>query len=312
LREQVVLQQAARAGARVAATGYGTSVASSVVSNAVLASAGDLPALSSTPGYVTISYPDAQSVRVQVRYDHALITPVLRQVWGNGTGIVALQASATFYAPQLTPVPATVVPSTATPTPVPPTATPVPPTATPVPPTATPIVPTATPTISRLCTPSPSIQLLPALPTGYGFWCTLTVTTTSYVMVQWDDQADPNNAIGVYSTSPDPFLGRGDPVQLAPPSNNLAFNFRATTNNATSLPGLPPGSNVLIALSNCLRAGTYQLYFYNAGTALPRTTSSAPTAAEALYTCSNNNNNDNGGNYNDNGGNYNDGFGRDN
>jgi hypothetical protein len=307
LREQVVLQQAARAGARVAATGYGTSVASSVVGNAVLASAGDLPGLSSTPGYLTISYPDAQSVRVLVRYDHALITPVLRQMWGNGTGMVALQASATFYVPQMTPVPGTVVPSTATPTPTPTmTPTPVRPTATPVPPTATPVPPTATPTISRLCTPSPSSQLLPALPTGYGFWCTLTVTTSSYVMVQWDDQADPNNVIGVYSTSPDPFLGRGDPVQLAPPSNDLAFNFRATSNNANRLPGLPPSSNVLIALSNCLRAGTYQLYFYNAGTALPRTTSSAPTAAEALYTCSNNNN------YNDNGGNYNDGFGRDN
>ncbi|HEY0580760.1 MAG TPA: TadE family protein, partial [Chloroflexota bacterium] len=141
LREQVVLQQAARAGARVAATGYGRSVASSVVGNAVLASAGDLPGLSSTPGYLTITYPDAQSVRVLVKYDHALITPVLRQVWGNGTGMVALQASATFYVPPLTPVPATVVPSTATPTPTPtpmPTPTPTPmPTMTPtaVPPT---------------------------------------------------------------------------------------------------------------------------------------------------------------------------------
>ena len=43
LREQVVLQQAARDGARVAATGYGTSVLDSVVSDAVAVSARDLP-----------------------------------------------------------------------------------------------------------------------------------------------------------------------------------------------------------------------------------------------------------------------------
>jgi hypothetical protein len=51
LREQVVLQQAARDGARVAATGYGSAVTDSTVSDAVLASAADLPALKDTPGY---------------------------------------------------------------------------------------------------------------------------------------------------------------------------------------------------------------------------------------------------------------------
>jgi Flp pilus assembly protein TadG len=74
LREQVVLQQAARDGARVAATGYGSAVTDSTLSDAVLASAADLPALKDTPGYVTISYPDAQSVQVRLKYAHALIT----------------------------------------------------------------------------------------------------------------------------------------------------------------------------------------------------------------------------------------------
>src|SRR6266851_9005131 len=107
LREQVVLQQAARDGARVAATGYGTAVLDTVVANAVIASARDLPGLSSTPGYVAISYPDPQSVHVRVTYVHSLITPVLRQVWAGGSGTINLQASATFFLPRLTPVPAT-------------------------------------------------------------------------------------------------------------------------------------------------------------------------------------------------------------
>src|SRR5439155_5336026 len=111
LREQVVLQQAARDGARVAATGYGTAVPDTTVSDAVLASAADLPALQNTPGFLTITR-DPQSVRVQLRYAHGLITPILRYVWGGGQATLMLQASATFYLAQLTPVPSPVVLST--------------------------------------------------------------------------------------------------------------------------------------------------------------------------------------------------------
>src|SRR5579871_5681088 len=117
LREQVVLQQAARDGARAAATAYGPSGAPiGVVQDAVRASAADLAALPSTPGYLTVTYPDAQSVSVRLQYAHTLNTPVLRQVWGGSSGTVLLTASATFYLPPLTPTPASIVLSTPLPT----------------------------------------------------------------------------------------------------------------------------------------------------------------------------------------------------
>src|ERR1700694_2938362 len=78
LREQIVLQQAARDGARVAATAYGQGVPLATIDHAVLASARDLSDLSTTPGYLAVTYPDAQSVQVALHYDHALYTPVLR------------------------------------------------------------------------------------------------------------------------------------------------------------------------------------------------------------------------------------------
>ena len=153
LREQVVLQQAARDGARVAATSYGGAT-SSIVQDAVLASAADLPSLRNTPSYFTLSS-DSQSVTVRLAYAHALITPVLRQLWGGGT--LTLSASATFYLPKQTPVPAVITPSTPVPTATPtPTLTP-----TPTPPpaataTSTPTVtPTATPTVTPTATPTP-------------------------------------------------------------------------------------------------------------------------------------------------------------
>ena len=162
LREQVVLQQAARDGARVAATGYGHAVLDTVVADAVAASARDLPGLSSA-----VSYPDPQSVQVRVTYVHSLITPVLRQVWAGGSGTISLQASATFYLPQLTPVPATLVLPTATPSPTlaaTATATPVPAAISTPSSTAT-LVPTATATSTPLPTAAPTLTSTP-LPTA--------------------------------------------------------------------------------------------------------------------------------------------------
>jgi Flp pilus assembly protein TadG len=153
LREQVVLQQAARDGARVAATGYGTAILDAVVANAVIASARDLPGVSST-----VSYPDAQSVQVRVTYVHSLITPVLRQAWAGGEGTMSLQASATFYLPHLTPVPATLVLPTQTPIPAltaTPTATPVPAATSTPSPTST-ATSTAVPTATVTATPPPT------------------------------------------------------------------------------------------------------------------------------------------------------------
>jgi len=181
LREQVVLQQAARDGARVAATGYGSAVLDTIVSDAVLASAADLPALRNTPGFLTITR-DPQSVRVQLRSAHALITPILRNLWGGGQGTITLGASATFYLAQLTPVPSPVVLST-------------------------PISGLRNP-----CSLYPTSQSIQALDNNTGYWCTLRITVPSYIGANWQDNGDPNNQLRIYSSNPDPFAGMSDPV----------------------------------------------------------------------------------------------------
>jgi Flp pilus assembly protein TadG len=154
LRQQVVLQQAARDGARLAATGSAplTAVplcptstivpANSPVSMAVSSSAGEL-----SPVITSACYPDSTSIRVTASYVYALVTPVLGRVWEDtaGSGKKTLSASATFYLP---PARATAIPPPPTPTRSPtPTLTP-----TPLPPTAT---PTAAPAVTATPTPPP-------------------------------------------------------------------------------------------------------------------------------------------------------------
>jgi TadE-like protein len=99
LREQLILQEAARAGARVAATGYGTVPAAQIVT-AARAAGSDLP-LSSTDPIST----DSATGLVTISHAHQLYTPVLRQLWGNGTGIVTLSARAQFLVPSALPAP---------------------------------------------------------------------------------------------------------------------------------------------------------------------------------------------------------------
>jgi Flp pilus assembly protein TadG len=262
LREQVVLQQAARDGARVAATGYGLAVPNTTVSDAILASAADLPALQNTAGYMTISYPDAVSVRVQLRYAHSLITPILRQVWGDGGGTLMLQASATFYLPQLTPVPATLVPTdtpTVTPTPIPPTATP-----TPIPPTVT---PTPTPTLLNPCTLYPASQTVEAMGNNAGYWCTLRTSASSFIGANWQDNGDPNNQLRIYSSNPDPFGGMSDPVTgNYLPSGQVADPVRT-------------GNSLSAVTSTCQPAGIYSVYFFNRGSSLPATSGTVGSVA---------------------------------
>jgi hypothetical protein len=250
LREQVVLQQAARDGARVAATAYGPNVPSTTVANAVLASARDLTGLASTPGYLSISYPDPQSVQVQLRYAHSLITPVLRQVWGGGSGTLTLHASAIFYLPQLTPVPATLVAPTPTLTPTPnatPTLTPTPtPTITPTPS----ITPTATPTPQRggPCAVTLATQQVQSLSPNTGFWCTLQLTTPSFIVAYWQDNADPANQLLVYPNIPAQF-GGVEPASAPVPPGNIAVDTRA--------------GGLLWAGTPCQPIGTYTVLFFN-------------------------------------------------
>jgi hypothetical protein len=113
LREQLILDGAARAGARLAATAYSGagSIQLGDVTSAVFAAGTDLPLTTGDP--VTFN---AATGTVTVSHVHALYTPVLRLLWGNGSGTVTLKAQAQFYVPApvlnppLVPVPAPTVP----------------------------------------------------------------------------------------------------------------------------------------------------------------------------------------------------------
>ena len=272
LREQVVLEQAARDGARAGATAYG-GAQQGIIQDAVLASAADLPALSNSPNYLSVTS-SGQSVTVRVQYAHALITPVVRQLWSGGRGTLMLSASATFYVPQMTPTPGAVVPSTPIPssTPTPtftPTNTPVPfatATRTPLPatPTMTPtITPTPTPLLPNACIPN--AQSLPALANDTGYWCTLRITTPSLILANWQDNYDPNNQLPIYQNTP--FAGQADPSSSAPPIGAIGVYYRFN--------GWLWGSTIV-----CVQPGTYSVYFYNRGSAFP-----ASSGNVSAYAC---------------------------
>ena len=255
-----------------------------IVADAVLASAGaELPGLgngasSLKVGVLSICYPDAQSVQVQVTSVHALFTPVLRWVWGGSQGALTLRATATFYLPLM---PATVVPPpstpTVTPTPtLPPTrtSTPVPPTSTPVPPSAT---PTATPTLS--ITTCRYDVTIPALDNNNnnnndnnnnnnnnngnnsGYWLVVQLNVPTYLDATWTMPGGKENIeLYIYSNAPtNPFAGQTDPTSLSPPSGELVSN----SGNTASLEVRTPRSNL---------TGSFSVYFFKRGKALSTTT----------------------------------------
>jgi hypothetical protein len=112
LRDQLILDGAAQAGARLAATGYGSIRPDEMIS-AVRAAGADLPLAAADPVSV-----DPVGGTVTVSHSHGLYTPLLRRLWGNGSGTVTLQATAKFYvpvsvlSPTLVPVPAPPAPCT--------------------------------------------------------------------------------------------------------------------------------------------------------------------------------------------------------
>jgi hypothetical protein len=117
---------------------------------------------------------------------------VLRNLWAGGQGTLTLHASATFYLPQQTPVPANVVPSTPTPTPTP----------TPLP-TAT---PTPTPTSAFTCSPSPSPApnnlSVPRLSSGASYTVSFRVSSPTVVLATWTVARDASSlSLGIYSGS---------------------------------------------------------------------------------------------------------------
>ncbi len=255
LREQVVLQQAARDGARVAATGIGSAgVSSSVVCNAVLASARDLPNLTCSASNVT--YPDASTVTVALSYSHALFTPVVRQVWGGSQGTLTLRADSSFYVATATQTPLTVVLSTPLPTSTPvPTPTSMPPTATPtpVPPTATPVppTPTATQVGHFTCGSLWDFVNIPALARRTGYYVVFTVPATRYVVLTWWTGSQQGaQDLRLYAGTP--FSGQPNPTTLSP--------FDPYTAGGTT------GSDPTTVWSpQPVSAGTYTAYFYARG-----------------------------------------------
>jgi Flp pilus assembly protein TadG len=256
LREQVVLEQAARDGARVAATGFGSaSVASSVVCNAVLASARDLPNL--TCGAANIAYPDATTVTVSLRYSHALYTPVVREVWGGSPGTLTLTADASFYVPPATQTPLTIAISTPLPTatPIPPTATvaPAPATATALAPTATPVPPTATatPVGQFTCGSTWTWVAIPALARRTGFYVVFSVPSTRYIVLSWWTGSQ-QGAQDLRLYAGNRFNGQPDPTGIDPPDPSLVGGTTGSDPTTIWSPQAVP-------------AGTYSAYFYARG-----------------------------------------------
>ncbi|HEY3058456.1 MAG TPA: hypothetical protein VGL99_05725, partial [Chloroflexota bacterium] len=131
----------------------------------------------------------------------ALLTPVLRNAWGGAGGAVRMTASATFFVPQLTPVPATIVPSTPLPTP---SSTALPATTTPtvVPATSTPTV-TPTPT----ATPNPIVHCtftVPPLDNNRGYLVWIRTNARGTITATWTMQpGDQNNVeLDIYDVYP--------------------------------------------------------------------------------------------------------------
>jgi hypothetical protein len=299
LREQVVLQQAARDGARVAATMYGQGGASGVpvptIDAAVKASAADLSGLSATPGYLTVSYPasPAQSVQVTLRYDHTLYTPVLRRLWGGPNGVVTLQATAVFLVPQLTQTPVAIVPSTPLPTPtqtpIPtstPTQTPLPtstPTQTPLPtatptrtlvPTAIPVPPTPTRTLVPTATPVPPTPTRTSTPTPTAVPPTATPTPAPCVVVVPVPDLDKQTGwYVVVQTAASGALWGGWAVSNDTDidmSVYLGNPFLGQPNPDSAAPPTTPAPlnentnrQVTLVDAGAQPAGTYTFYFYN-------------------------------------------------
>ncbi len=118
LRDQIALNDAARAGARAAAASAPDAgiPLEAMARGAAYGSLGLGEPADDAPD-VSVDV-DGSLVRVQLSSFRPLYTPILRQLWGY-EGYVLLQASATYYLPVPRSTALPVVPSTPTPTPTP-------------------------------------------------------------------------------------------------------------------------------------------------------------------------------------------------
>jgi hypothetical protein len=91
---------------------------------------------------------------------------------------------------------------------------------------------------------------VPQLGAGSGYWCTVQLTTSSWIVAAWQDNGDANKQLLIYPGNP--FAGPTDPVATSPPGGNVS----------TSYPYL---GQLWAATVGCQTAGTYTVYFWNSG-----------------------------------------------
>jgi hypothetical protein len=112
---------------------------------------------------------------------------------------------------------------------------------------------------------SPATQTIPALANNTGYWCTLSISVLSRIGANWQDNGDPNNELRVYSTNPNPFAGRPDPI-----GGNYLPNGQVGDT-------IQSGSSISTLTSNCQPVGTYSVYFFNHGGSFAASTGTVAT-----------------------------------
>jgi hypothetical protein len=263
LRSLVILNGAAREGARVASSSYSGTLPDDTVRTAVVQEAGDLGIVNDA-AHIDVVYLDPTSVQVTVRYDYSPLTPLARAVWGNP---VVLQSTATFHVPAPTATPPPITPSTPVPTP---TSTPAG-TATPtLAPTGT-ATPTPTPTRTLTPTPTPTpgpctvTVSIPALAKNNGYWVTVTSVAPGTIQATWTLASSNDIEVDIYAGNP--LAGFTNPTTTKP--GGALVKHAATT-------------AVLTVVTPSEPAGTYTAFFWNPGAVLGSASTGAITYTKAV------------------------------
>lgn len=242
----VVLHNAAREGANVASWNFSGSTSNATIVAAVVREGAGVGVV---PSQVGIAYSaGGDIVDVTVVQPFQPLTPLVHSVLGS----ISITGRADFPVRVRPTTPPTVQPSTPLPT-----TTPVA-TSTPTPTNTPTNTPTPTPTPQTTCNLyPPATQPIPALASGSGFWCRVTLTAPNNIGVAWADNQDPNNQLLIYSGNP--FAGQTDPVATPPPGGAVSVSGRYR--------------GVFWAVTQgCQPPGTYAVYFYDGGAPVPTST----------------------------------------
>jgi hypothetical protein len=119
-------------------------------------------------------------------------------------------------------------------------------------------MPTATSTPTNTATPTPGpctvTQTVTPLLKGQGSFVQVTAAGSGTISATWQIGAT-KNTISLYIYAGAPFAGQTNPISASPPANSLTSNSGNTT--------------TLTATTGSQPAGTYTVYVYNRGNALP-------------------------------------------